>query len=85
LEDQLDVLKTSYEPHAIQFNLVNTTRTINRNWTDENWSNPDSGLEMKKALRMGGYDALNIYFVNMTVHTLGVSHPNAYSEDSWRL
>ena len=68
LADQLEVLNTSYEPHSISFNLVNTTRTINANWAVDG-----AEIAMKSELRQGGYDALNIYYMKEIGGNLGVS------------
>lgn len=69
LKDQLDVLNESYKPHSISFNLVNISRT-----TDANWANDGAEIEMKKSLRKGGYDSLNVYYLkNLGGGNLGVS------------
>jgi hypothetical protein len=69
LNDQLDVLNKSYEPHSISFNLVNISRTI-----DSNWAVDGAEIEMKKSLRQGGYSALNVYYMKEIGGNLGVSY-----------
>lgn len=68
LNDQLEVLNTSYEPHGISFDLVNISRTINASWAVDG-----AELDMKKSLRQGGYDALNVYYMKEIGGALGVS------------
>lgn len=68
LNDQVEVLNTSFEPHGITFNLANISRTI-----DTNWAVDGAELEMKQSLRRGGYDALNVYFMQEVGGNLGVS------------
>lgn len=67
LNDQIDVLNTSYEPHGIQFNLVNISRTV-----DANWAVDGAELDMKRSLRQGGYDSLNVYYMKEIGGNLGV-------------
>lgn len=80
LRDQLDVLNTSYEPHSISFDLVNISRTVNTNWTYDG-----AELEMKRSLRRGGYDALNVYFLSDMAGTLGVSDNTGNPRSDGRL
>ncbi|KAF6828766.1 metalloprotease [Colletotrichum plurivorum] len=58
LSDQLAVLNSDYAPHGVSFNLVETTRTINPTWAADG-----NEMAMKRALRKGGYNALNLYFL----------------------
>ncbi|OLN86652.1 Extracellular metalloprotease-like protein 1 [Colletotrichum chlorophyti] len=58
LADQLAVLNADFAPHGISFNLVETTRTINPTWAQDG-----NEMAMKRALRKGGYNALNLYFL----------------------
>ncbi|KAF2266104.1 hypothetical protein CC78DRAFT_165555 [Lojkania enalia] len=56
---QLDALNEAYKPYGISFNLLNVTWTTNNDWAvgEEN-----DDLEMKKLLRQGTYQTLNLYF-----------------------
>ncbi|KAH6663301.1 metalloprotease 1 precursor [Plectosphaerella plurivora] len=58
LAEQLHVLNRVYAPHNISFDLKETTRTVNIAWA----LNSD-GLAMRRSLRRGGYDSLNLYFI----------------------
>ncbi|KAK2758679.1 hypothetical protein FQN54_003369 [Arachnomyces sp. PD_36] len=78
LNDQIDVLNTSYEPHGIQFNLVNISRTV-----DANWAVDGAELDMKKSLRQGGYDSLNVYYMKEIGGNLGYCYfPDDIEEGS---
>ncbi|KAI0407426.1 metalloprotease [Xylaria palmicola] len=58
LNNQLSVMNSAYSPHGITFNLVSSDWTVNSNWAAD-------GAEqaMKRALRKGTYQDLNIYFL----------------------
>lgn len=56
---QLDALNKAYKPYDISFNLINVTWTTNDQWAVG--AKPDDDA-MKKALRQGSYDTLNLYF-----------------------
>jgi hypothetical protein len=56
---QLDALNQAYKPHDISFNLINVTWTTNDAWAVGDKPADDA---MKKALRQGSYDTLNLYF-----------------------
>ncbi|KAJ4398355.1 hypothetical protein N0V91_010266 [Didymella pomorum] len=58
---QLDSLNASYNPYNIQFELQNTTWTTNDAWAKASKAGDDDN-NMKKALRQGTYNTLNIYF-----------------------
>jgi hypothetical protein len=59
-------MNDNYAGTGFSFSLKNVTRTINSRWaTDAN------ELAMKKALRQGGYDALNVYFLTSASGYLG--------------
>lgn len=66
LTAQLAVLNEAYAPHSIHFNLIETDYTVN-----SNWANDGAELAMKRALRKGGYSALNIYFLRDASGNLG--------------
>jgi len=56
VKEQVDVLNRAYSPH-FEFQLINTTYSKNDLW----FSNNDSELKMKKSLRQGGCETLNVY------------------------
>ncbi|KAF1844773.1 uncharacterized protein K460DRAFT_282492 [Cucurbitaria berberidis CBS 394.84] len=56
---QLDSLNESYKPYDITFNLINVTWTTNDAWAVGATADD---TEMKKSLRQGTYDTLNLYF-----------------------
>ncbi|KAK2616641.1 hypothetical protein QQS21_000464 [Conoideocrella luteorostrata] len=59
IEEQIKVLNENYAPSGISFILRNSTWTIHASWTN----NKDESA-MKAALRKGGYEDLNLYFIN---------------------
>ncbi|SPO04001.1 related to Extracellular metalloprotease 1 [Cephalotrichum gorgonifer] len=66
LEKQLLVLNTDYEPAGISFVHRNTTRTVS-----DTWAHAGDDLGMKRTLRQGGYNALNVYFLTEVDGYLG--------------
>lgn len=56
---QLDTLNAAYKPYDISFNLINVTWTTNDAWAVGEGSADD---DMKKSLRQGTYNTLNLYF-----------------------
>ncbi|KAK0625961.1 hypothetical protein B0T14DRAFT_411610, partial [Immersiella caudata] len=62
LAEQLQILNTDYARSNITFRLQNISRTINETWATVVGLNTPTEFEMNKALRNGGYSALNIYF-----------------------
>lgn len=50
-------MNDNYAPYGISFNHIKTTRTVNANWADDG-----NDLAKKKALRVGDYKTLNVYF-----------------------
>lgn len=54
----MTALNEHWKASGFQFNLINTTWTIN-----EKWSMDTDQLAMKKTLRRGDYKALNLYFL----------------------
>jgi hypothetical protein len=56
---QLDALNEAYKPYDISFNLINVSWTTNDAWAAGDKPADD---EMKKALRQGTYNTLNLYF-----------------------
>ncbi|KXH35578.1 metalloprotease [Colletotrichum salicis] len=65
--DQLAVMNSNFAPHGIQFNLVETTRTIN-----SAWASYSSQTAMKTALRKGDYGSLNLYFLKSVGGAFGI-------------
>ncbi|KXH66483.1 metalloprotease [Colletotrichum salicis] len=66
LRRQLAVLNSDFGPHSIAFRLMGVTRTVNTGWAaggDE--------LGMKRALRRGGYNSLNVYLLSRISGVLG--------------
>ncbi|KAF2671437.1 hypothetical protein BT63DRAFT_469262 [Microthyrium microscopicum] len=59
---QLVALNNGFASTGIQFDLRNFTTNINATWATAN--NTDVEIEMKIALRQGGYDSLNLYFLS---------------------
>ncbi|EPS39676.1 hypothetical protein H072_6517 [Dactylellina haptotyla CBS 200.50] len=67
LKLQLDALNKNYKSTGVQFQLKNTTRTVNEAWANHLVMDPKdedlvAEVTMKTTLRQGGYAALNIYF-----------------------
>ena len=65
LAKQLRILNSDYAPRNISFDLRETARTVNINWA----LNSD-GLAMRRSLRRGRSDALNLYFIGF-MYALG--------------
>ncbi|OAG15421.1 hypothetical protein CC77DRAFT_1053983 [Alternaria alternata] len=61
LSAQMEVLNNAFEPVGFQFNLVNTTRTINEYWYNNLLEARPSEREVSAALRQGDLATLNIY------------------------
>jgi hypothetical protein len=66
LSAQLAALNQAYAPHQIQFTLKGTTRTVNANWASDG-----NEMAMKRSLRKGTYDTLNVYFLKDLGSNLG--------------
>ncbi|KAH6684838.1 extracellular metalloprotease [Plectosphaerella plurivora] len=66
IKRQMDVLNADFGAHNISFNVLETTRTINNAWTTD-----ADGTNMRRQLRRGGYDALNLYFMRYVSGYLG--------------
>jgi hypothetical protein len=66
---QLAALNAAYKPYDITFNLINVTWSTNDLWAVGDKPADD---EMKKALRQGTYNTLNLYFqTDLTGGVLG--------------
>lgn len=63
IANQISVLNDDYAGSGLTFTLAGTTRTVNSQWF--NTVGPSSSLQttMKKQLRQGGANALNVYLV----------------------
>ncbi|PNS19973.1 hypothetical protein CAC42_7940 [Sphaceloma murrayae] len=59
IDDQLTSLNSAYNPYSIRFKLIDTTFTANDAWAVASGSDMDA---MKRALRKGTYNTLNLYF-----------------------
>lgn len=57
LASQMTYMNDAFSATGYQFALAGTDYTVNTGW-----ANDRSELTMKKALRKGGYNAVNIYF-----------------------
>ncbi|CAG9990121.1 unnamed protein product [Clonostachys byssicola] len=83
LNRQFAVLLKSYLPYGITFHLKGTTETINGKWSLDK-----DEMGMKRALRSGGYRALNIYYVEDLHGDLGYCYyptdASPGSEDFYR-
>ena len=60
------MLNQDYGSSGLTFSLAGTTRTVNSQWFNQ--VGPDSSLQttMKRQLRQGGQNALNVYTVGFT-------------------
>lgn len=63
IANQITVLNQDYSGSGLTFSLAGTTRTVNSQWFNQ--VGPDSSLQttMKRQLRQGGANALNVYTV----------------------
>lgn len=66
IADQIDVLNDGYASAGLTFELVETTRTTNAQWFNDIDDVSPFQTTMKKQLRQGGRDALNVYTVGFT-------------------
>lgn len=64
IKDQIEVLNRDYTGTGLTFKLVNTTRTRNRKWFENVAPATPEQEEMKKKLRCGGPNALNVFSVS---------------------
>ncbi|KAF3919519.1 Ulilysin [Dactylellina cionopaga] len=85
LQKQLEVMNEHYKSTGIKFDLKDTTKTVNKEWATSSVDENDTKVElaMKKALRKGGYDALNVYFRPLGDGLLGICvFPDAIEKGS---
>ncbi|KAI0637934.1 Metalloprotease, partial [Trametes polyzona] len=63
IASQIAVLNEDYAPSRLAFSLANTTRTVNADWFSRAAPGSTEQTDMKRTLRQGGADALNVYTV----------------------
>jgi hypothetical protein len=66
IQNQIDVLNRDYSETGLNFQLMNTTRTMNANWFRRAAPETPEQTEMKTALRQGTVSTLNLYSVGFT-------------------
>ena len=64
IEDQIEVLNRDYTGTGLKFNIVNTTRIENAEWFEKVGPKTPEQTAMKKRLRSGGPDILNVFTVS---------------------
>jgi hypothetical protein len=74
---QMAVLNAAYATARVQFNLVAIEVTANDAWYTADSGTPEE-RKMKKALRQGGADTLNIYTNNTPVYLGWATFPSSY-------
>lgn len=78
LKVQLDVLNADFGPHNISFELKEINRMVHVPWSQ----NRDVA-NMKRTLRRGGYDSLNVYYQQYVSGNLGYcTYPRNYAPGS---
>lgn len=84
IKAQIDVLNAAFAPQGWTFNLVNVDRTTNARWFRASLGTA-AEAQMKKALRKGTADDLNIYTLEPGDDLLGwATFPWAYSKNAKR-
>lgn len=75
------MLNQDYAGSGLTFTLAGTTRTVNAQWFNSVDDTSSLQTTMKKQLRQGGVNALNVYTVGFTSSSLlGYStFPSSYS------
>ncbi|EAU93595.1 metalloprotease [Coprinopsis cinerea okayama7 len=86
IEDQIAVLNEGFADTGLTFTLVNTTRTLNLHWFANANARNSVDAEMKRALRVGGPETLNIFTVGFTSEdnagTIGYgTYPTGYANN----
>ncbi|KAF5363796.1 hypothetical protein D9756_000785 [Leucocoprinus leucothites] len=66
LSAQIDVMNKAYASAGITWTLAGTTRTVNADWFNNAGPDGSEQTSMKRALRVGGADTLNVYTVGFT-------------------
>ncbi|KAF9030359.1 zincin [Hymenopellis radicata] len=87
IKDQIDVINADYSTAGVSWTLANTTYVENADWFTYVTDKTPSQTEMKRALRQGGVDALNIYsvsFFNSSEGLLGYAeYPSDYESEPY--
>ena len=71
IANQISVLDAAYAGSGFDFQLVSTDRTVNSRWYTSLRSGSKQEKDMKKALRKGTMDDLNLYTANLGNSLLG--------------
>lgn len=80
---QMDVLNNAYAPTGWQFNLVARVRMANATWAAAT-EGSRAEADMKRALRQGSADDLNLYVIQPADGSLGwASFPADYQRSPW--
>ncbi|CAG9998531.1 unnamed protein product [Clonostachys byssicola] len=62
LQNQFDTLQKTFSPYNINLNYAGKTKTVNAQWANEG---NGQEMPMKKALRRGNYQSMNVYIVDV--------------------
>ncbi|KAF8348689.1 hypothetical protein F5887DRAFT_1071592 [Amanita rubescens] len=65
---QIAVINQDYAPFGFSWRLAGIDRTINADWFNNEYYNTPQERSMKRSLRLGGANALNVYSVGFTSH-----------------
>lgn len=65
LDRQTTILNDGFVPMGYQFNLVETTRTVNNSWFYNSTQNSQLETDLKTALRRGDKKTLNVYIIGL--------------------
>ncbi|RDB27858.1 Extracellular metalloprotease 1 [Hypsizygus marmoreus] len=65
IQAQINVLNADYAPSGVRWRLVLITRTINRDWFRNVLNGNQQEMAMKRSLRRGAADSLNVYTVGL--------------------
>lgn len=81
IDKQMVVLNTAYRRSGFLFSLKTKTSTVNNSWSNIDPSS-DIQLEMKKSLRQGGANELNIFSTTLIDGILGfATFPSSFKEN----
>ncbi|KAM0330551.1 hypothetical protein ACHAQA_003498 [Verticillium albo-atrum] len=78
LREQFDVLHAAFGRYQFNMTLESISYTVNATWAID-FQNPANGLAMRRALRRGDYNALNMYFqdIDLTIGRCDYPKPGA--------